>query len=72
MNKEFSHNTEGAFIAIHKHTYPRFKTIFDYTKPLPQLLSIEFYDACTTEEKAKSLSELDSYMKSIRKEVRKL
>lgn len=72
MDKEFSHNSEGAFIAIHKHTYPRFKTVIDYTKPLPQLMSIEFYDECTTEEKVESLSELDLYMKSIRKEVRKL
>jgi hypothetical protein len=71
MNKDFSHNSEGAFIAIKKHTYPRFKAIFDYTKPLPEFMSIQFSDECTTSEKVKSMSQLDSYMKSIRKEIRK-
>ena len=71
MNSDFSHNSEGAFIAIHKHTYPRFKAIFDYSKPLPEFMSIQFSDDCTTSEKVRSMSELDSYMKSIRKGLRR-
>jgi hypothetical protein len=70
MDEVFSYKREGEFYSIQKHTFPRFKAIFDYSKPLPELMHIYFLDESDASEKARSLSELDAYMKSIRKEIK--
>jgi hypothetical protein len=71
MDEAFSYKKEGEFYSIHKHTFPRFIATFDYKKPLPELHQIKFIDECDVKYKARALWELDAYMKSIRKEVRK-
>jgi hypothetical protein len=71
MDEAFSYMKDGEFYSIHKHTFPRFKATFDYKKPLPELVQIKFLDECKVKDKAHALWELDAYMKSIRKELRK-
>jgi hypothetical protein len=71
MDQAFSYMKDGGFYSIQKHTFPRFKATFDYKKPIPELIHINFLDECDVKKKAQALWELDAYMKSIRKEVRK-
>lgn len=70
MNEIFRYKKDGEFYLIQKHTFPRFKARFDYKTPLPQLVDIKFSDECEATDMAKALSELDAYMKSIRKILR--
>lgn len=67
----FSYIREGEFYTIQKNTFPCLKATFDYNEPLPKLIRIEFSDICDANDIAKALSELDAYMKVIRKKLRK-
>jgi len=71
MNDDFSYKKEGEFYILQKNTFPRFKATFDYKTPLPELINIEFSDDSDAKDMARALSEMDTYMKSIRKTIRK-
>lgn len=70
MDNDFSYMKEGEYYKIQKHTFPRFHATFDYRKPLPTLIKIEFDDDCEAIDMSAAFSALDDYMKSIRKELR--
>lgn len=70
MNNKFSYNREGEFYVLQKHTFPRLKATFNYKTPLPELINIRFSDSCEAKDMAKALTELDAFMKSIRKVLR--
>jgi hypothetical protein len=73
MTGDFSYKKKkgNGLRTIQKHTFPRFRATFDYKTPLPELIMIKFTDTCEPKDIARALSELDVYMKSIRKEIKK-
>lgn len=71
MNKKFNFKKEGEFYSLNQQTFPHLKATFNYQTPLPILINIEFLDDCEAHDMAKAITEMDYYMKSIRKILRK-
>jgi hypothetical protein len=64
MDNDFSMKKEGEFYSLQKLTYPRFNALFNFNKPLPQLITIELLDNGSAKEIDNALREMERYLNS--------